>query len=143
MAPHIHPDVAKKFETYPEEVAAALRQLRALIYETAAESELPPPKEGLKWNEPSYSLPSGSPVRFDWKPAKQDHYALYFNCNTTLIATVKELYGSRFQYEGQRALIFSLQDRPPVTEVKHCIRLALCYHQLKHLPLLGAVPESK
>ena len=37
-----------------------------------------------------------------------------------------------------RAIVFGETDEFPVDELKHCISLALTYHRVKHLPLLGA-----
>jgi hypothetical protein len=78
----------------------------------------------------------------DWKVSKPTQYALYFHCQTRLVDTFKELYGQRFRYEGNRAIIFHQDDTVPVAELKHCITLTLTYHRRKHLPLLGACPDS-
>ena len=74
----------------------------------------------------------------DWKPRAPEHYALYFNCKTTLVETFEALYGNLFCYEGNRAIIFTRLELIPVKQLKHCIGLSLQYHHLKHLPLLGA-----
>ena len=65
-------------------------------------------------------------------------YAMYFNCNTSLVDTFKELYGDLFNFEGNRAIVFNETDELVVNELKHCISLALTYHRVKRLPLLGA-----
>ena len=36
-----------------------------------------------------------------------------------------------------RAIVFDETDELPVDELKYCILLALRYHRVKHLPLLG------
>ncbi len=42
------------------------------------------------------------------------------------------------RFEGNRAVLFDVDTSIPVAELKHCISLALTYHKVKHLPLLGA-----
>jgi hypothetical protein len=54
------------------------------------------------------------------------------------VDTFKGVYGDVFKYEGSRAIAFEMNDTIPTKELKHCINLALRYHKLKHLPLLGA-----
>ena len=67
---------------------------------------------------------------------------MYFNCNTSLVDTFRELYGDVFMFEGNRAIVFGEADEIPVAELKHCISLALTYHRVKRLPLLGAGPRT-
>ena len=93
--------------------------------------------EKLKWNEPSYLVDGGSTVRISWLKSFPNHYGMFFHCKTSLIETFKEIYPQEFNYEGKRALIFSLDDELPEKELKHCVKLSLSYHALKHLPLLG------
>ncbi len=64
-------------------------------------------------------------------------YAICFHCKTRLIETFREHYGDMLQFESNRAIIFDMEASVPVDEVKHCISLALSYHKVKHLPLLG------
>ena len=81
---------------------------------------------------------SCSTIRIDWKESKPNQYAMYFHCQTKLVDTFKELYKHVFQFEGNRAILFGLDDRIPENELRHCIFLALTYHRVKHLPMLGA-----
>ena len=74
----------------------------------------------------------------DWKDRAPHEYAMYFNCNTSLVNTFKELYEDVFTFVGNRAMVFGETDELPMDELEHCISLALRYHRLKHLPLLGA-----
>ncbi|MEM7654913.1 MAG: hypothetical protein AAF399_02195 [Bacteroidota bacterium] len=85
-----------------------------------------------------YLVKKGSTLRMDWKPAKPDQYALYFKCTSLLVSTFQELYPDTFRYEKTRAIIFDLEEVVPEAELRHCISLALTYHRVKHLPLLGA-----
>lgn len=130
--------VASKFNSYPEHIREHLLALRQLILETAKETnDAGEITESLKWGEPSFASPKGSPIRIDWKEAKPDQYAMYFNCKTTLIETFKELFGDELQFESNRAIILKIDQELPAKELQLCISLALTYHQIKHLPMLG------
>lgn len=130
--------VMLKFESYPEEVKPVLICLREYIFAAAEEHGLGVVEESLKWGEPSFAVKGGSPVRIDWKSKHPDKYFVYFQCQTRLIETFKELYGDLFTYDGKRAIVLALSSEVPVPELKHCIALSLQYHSVKHLPLLGA-----
>ncbi|CAA0103756.1 Uncharacterised protein [Zhongshania aliphaticivorans] len=130
--------VRKKFKSYPEAVSPLLENIRNQIYLAAVQCGISEIEESVKWGEPSYAAKGGSPIRFDWKEKTPSQYGVYFNCKTTLVETFKEIYGNTFQYEGNRAILFSLTDEVPDKELRHCLTLALRYHTVKHLPLLGA-----
>lgn len=106
--------------------------LRQLIFETAAVTEgVGELEETLKWGEPSYltsKTKSGSTVRIDRKKSNNGQYAIYFKCTTNLVATFKEKYPDKFNYGGNRSIIFNEDDEIPVTELSDCIALALTYH---------------
>ncbi len=115
-----------------------MQLLRQLILETANETEeITTLEETLKWGEPSYITKIGSTLRMDWKPKKPDQYAFYFNCNSNLVSTFKTVYKDVFTYEGNRAIIFKMEDELPVTELKNCIKICLTYHKVKQQLLLG------
>ena len=134
-----NPNVAAAFARYPEPIREKLLRLRQLVLDTAVETEgVGAIDETLKWGEPSYLTMGGSTIRMDWKEKSLRQYALYFNCNSSLVGTFKELYGEEITFEGNRAIVFRETDELPVDALKHCVSLALRYHRLKHLPLLGA-----
>ncbi len=113
--------------------------IRQLVLDTALETDgVLDIEETLKWGEPSFITKNGSTIRMDWKKSKPEQYALYFHCKTKLIDTFKELYRDLFIFAGNRAIVFNENDIIPVNELKHCISLSLNYHNIKHLPLLGA-----
>lgn len=130
--------VKQKFESYPENIADLLSNIRDLIYRVAKQDEIIDLTETLKWGEPSYISKIGSTIRFDWKPKYPDQYCIYFNCKTSLIETFKEVYGDTFMYEGNRAINFKCNQDLPTIELSHCISMALRYKKIKHLDLLGA-----
>lgn len=134
-----NPDVARKFQSYPEEIRQKLLHLRQLILDVASsDPDIGDVDETLKWGEPSYLVEGGSTVRIGWRESRPEHYAMYFNCNTKLIDTFKEVYSGSFSFEGSRAIIFHREDPVPSGALKHCIALSLQYHKIKHLPLLAA-----
>jgi len=133
-----HPDVSRTFNQYPDTVFSKLQYLRNIILTTASQIEdLDTLEETLKWGEPSYCTKSGSTIRIHWKESSPDQYAMYFHCKTKLVDTFKEIYKDVFKYEGNRAIIFNLDDEIPVDDLMHCIELSLTYHNIKHLPMLG------
>ena len=133
-----NPEVARVFASYPESMRKRMMRLRQLVLDRASETEgVDKLEETLKWGEPSYLTKGGSTLRMDWKDRAPNQYAIYFNCNTKLVSTFKELYGDVFTFEGKRAIVFDENDELPVDELKHCVSLTLRYHRLKHLPFLG------
>ena len=130
--------VKAKFDSYPKSIRKKIHALRMLIIECAEEcdhiSEL---EETLKWGEPSYIAKKGSTIRIDWKPKKPDQYAIYFKCTSKLVVTFREVFGDVFNYESNRAIVFSLEDSIPKAELKACIGSALNYHILKKEERLG------
>lgn len=134
-----NPLVADKFAAYPDSVRPVMYELRQLILNTAAQIEgVGKIEETLKWGEPSYLAKGGSTVRIDWKKKSPDYCGMYFNCQSTLVDTFKELYGDTLTVQGNRAIVIKLNEPIPATELKHCVSLSLTYHKIKHLPLLGA-----
>lgn len=131
-------EVEKVFNNYPEEIREKLMLLRKLVLEIAEETDgIKLLEETLKWGEPSYLAKGGSTIRMGWKKSNPAHYAMYFNCNTKLVDTFKERYKDKFKYEGNRAIVFHKNEIIPTNEVKQCILLALTYHSIKNLPMLG------
>lgn len=102
------------------------------------ENKLGEVEETLKWGEASYLVKGGSAIRIDWKPKVPDVIKVFFHCQTRLVETFKEIYRTEFVYEGKRAILIPLNTNINQLPLKHCIELALKYHQIKHLPLLGA-----
>ena len=80
----------------------------------------------------------GSTIRLGMPKSSPERFAMYFNCNTKLVDTFKEVYPNTFEFEGNRAIVFALDDRVDTDALRHCIELALRYHDLKRRPLLGA-----
>lgn len=131
-------EIKNKFESYPSNAREKLQEIRELIFNIAVEDNLGEITEQLKWGEPSYSSKLGSPIRIDWKPKDPEQISVFVNCKTVLIETYKEVYGSSLKYIGNREIVLPLSEPTPLPELKGCISMALKYHKLKKLPLLGA-----
>ncbi|WP_462171396.1 DUF1801 domain-containing protein [Pseudoalteromonas xiamenensis] len=130
-------DVEQHFANYPEDVGVRLGHLREMVIELANELKLGDVTECLKWGEPSFSVSKGSPFRMDWKASSPTNCFLFFHCQTRLVETFKEVYGTELVFQGNRAIILNLAEPWPVSSIRHCVEIALTYHQRKHLPLLG------
>lgn len=135
--------IKSKFDSYPEAARLQLLKIRMAIFEVAVEETLGEVTESLKWGEPSYQSKAGSAIRMGWKAKSPRTVSVYFNCKTTLVDTFKEIYRDTFVYAGNREIVFQVPDNSslkevPMLELKACLSMALRYHQVKHLPLLGA-----
>ena len=126
-------EVKNVFDAYPASVRRKLLALRELIFRTAASTEgVGEVEETLKWGEPAYvtsQTRSGSTIRIAWKNTSPNRYAMYFNCQTTLIETFRTLFPSDFTFEGNRAIIFAESDVIPTDALAFCIAAALTYHR--------------
>ncbi len=131
MTPFASQAVADKFDAYPDQARVAMLALRELVFQTARETDgVGAIEETLKWGEPAYLTrgKSGSTVRIDWKARAPQQYAMYFNCQTTLVETFRTMFPNDFQFEGNRALVFQLHAVMPKDALAMCIAAALTYH---------------
>lgn len=136
MKPFTNPEVAAKFDTYPPNVREKLLALRELIFQTAIATDgVGEIEETLKWGEPAYVTKnkSGSTVRLDWKKKDPNHYAMYFHCKTNLVETFKTIFPHDFKFEGNRALVFSLEEKIPEDSLAICIAASLAYYVKKKI----------
>jgi len=125
--------VTQVFEAYPAPVRQRLLALRELIFQTATTTTgVGKLEETLKWGEPAYvtaESKSGSTIRIAGKKNSATHYAIYFNCQTTLVETYKTLFPGEFTFEGNRAIVFDVADTVPTETLAFCIAAALTYHR--------------
>jgi hypothetical protein len=117
-------------KAYPQPTKAKLLALRRLILDTARTTAgVGRIEEALKWGQPSYLTPetkSGSTVRIDHVDGKQ--YAIFFHCQTDLVATFRELYPDQWSYGGSRCILLNADDKVDEAALRHCVALALTYH---------------
>jgi len=134
MAQFGSPAVAAKFNTYPPKVRRKMLALRELVLQTAARTAgVGEIEESLKWGEPAYATKNkvGSTVRMDWKSKQPERYAMYFHCQTNLVDTFRTLFPSELKFEGNRAIVFALEDIVPHDALALCIAASLTYHLKK------------
>lgn len=124
--------VADVYATYPPRIRARVLELRKLVLNTAAETAgVGALEETLKWGEPAFltkATGSGSTIRIAWKPAKAHRYAMYFNCQTTLVDSFKNMFPTAFRYEGNRAIVFEQDTEIAWPALRICVEMALTYH---------------
>ncbi len=133
-----NPLVDQTIIKYPKKVQDKLDEIRNLILSTAEEiEEISVLEETLKWGEPSYLSKIGSTVRMDWKPKNPNQVAIYFKCTSKLVPTFRSIFGDSLKYENNRAILLDLDKKLPTEQVKTCISMALRYHKIKNLELLG------
>ena len=127
--------VAAIFESYPVAVRKPLLRVRKLIFDTAAALEgVGPIEETLRWGDPTYLTTqsgSGSMVRINRVSRQERAFAVYFHCQTNLVATFRARYARRLKFDGNRALLFDVADELPVAELKDCFTMALTYFQAR------------
>jgi hypothetical protein len=128
-------EVAAKFRDYPDGLRQRLLSLRRLIFDVAATTagvgEL---TETLKWGQPSYltvQTGSGSTVRLDHVRSSPGRTAVYFHCQTNLVATFRELYSHDLRFEGDRAILLEADEAVRDPALRHCLSLAMTYHLRK------------
>ncbi len=116
--------VIEVFESAPEPERTGLLRLRDRIFELAEHDGLAV-EETLKWGQPSYRAPEGSPLRLG-RP-KTGGFAIYAHCATTLIADYAALVpGARI--EGNRAVHFKDVEELEEQPIDLLIRAAFAYH---------------
>jgi len=129
--PFSEPGVEAAFAAFPFDQRNRLLELRALIFEAAAEVDgVGDIVETLKWGQPSY-LPArprvGSTVRLGGTQ-RSDRVAMFFHCQSRLVETFREIYPDQLEFEGNRAICLPIDESFPVESVKHCVSLCLTYH---------------
>jgi hypothetical protein len=128
----VDPAVEKAFDIFPPPVRKKLMALRSLIIDVASETEgVGELTEALRWGQPSYltqATKSGSPIRLGREKKTDGDFAVYFKCQTSLVHRFKQLHKNKFRFEGNRAILFNIDDKIPISELSQCIAMALTYH---------------
>ncbi len=131
--PFDDPNVEATFASFPAPARDSLLALRRLIFETASTTpEVGKLEETLKWGQPAYLTPetkSGSTIRLGLP--KDGGFAIYANCQTTIIPDFRSMFPDDFVYEGNRAVRFVDSDTAPFDKLAFLIRDALTYHLRK------------
>jgi Domain of unknown function (DU1801) len=125
------PTVRAVFDATAPEPRAGMHVLRQLIFDVAARL----PKvgridESLRWGVPAYltsETRSGSTLRIG--APRAGGFALYCNCQTSLIADFRDLMGEAFCYEGNRAVVFRTAEELDAERIGMLVARALTWHQ--------------
>lgn len=120
--PNLPTHITPAFAAYPNSLRPQLLALRDLIHHTAAGLNLPI-TESLKWGQPSFAAPQGTPIRLG--VSKSGHPALFVHCQTTVIRDFAALH-PEFTYDGNRAI--HLDGAVPEGPLRMLITAALTYH---------------
>lgn len=117
-------DVAAVFTGLPP----VLRDVRALIFETADALEVGPLTEALRWGEPAYltdSTKAGSTVRLG---VKEGQAVVFFICHTGLLDGFRSDF-PELPTLGNRGII--VEDGFDRAALALCLSRALTYHRTK------------
>ena len=127
--------VAAVFDSFPPAPRKRLLAIRTLIHSVAAATDgVGEIEETLKWGEPAYLTTrsrSGSTIRLGCPTSQPGHCAVYFNCNTTLVDTFRNLFPNELRFEGNRAIVFAPGERIDTQALAVCVKAALTYHRDK------------
>ena len=135
--PRLSAELDVVYAQFPPPARRALKQLRQLIYATAAaDPRIGALTETLKWGEPAFltnGSKTGTTVRCGWKAKAPQEIAMYVHCQTNLIETFRTLYpqderDDALRFDGNRAIVMSLAQPLPEEPLKRMIHAALTYH---------------
>lgn len=124
-------EVADALARYRPEVQEALLALRAQIYGIAAAQALGPVVERLTWGYPTYGVGSGTSIRLGCEKKTDGDYGMFFKCQTSMVPTLRVRFGDALRFEGNRAVVFRLDEPFPEEAVREVVELALTYQTWK------------
>ena len=127
-APDMPKGVSEAFNALPPDVRARLMEVRALIFALAAELEVGPLRETLKWGQPAYlseATRAGTTIRLG---ASGGRAAAFVHCTTRLVDGFRADFGDRMAFEGNRAVLL---DDAPDDALAICLSRALTYHRAR------------
>jgi hypothetical protein len=118
------PEIDAAIRAAPVASQAGLSYLRARIHEIARAEGLTV-EESLKWGQPSFRAPHGSPLRIG--VPKSGGFAIYAHCSTRLMADFATVAPTAC-IEGNRAVQFADLSDAETQPLDLLIRAALVYH---------------
>lgn len=114
------------FATFDPAKRARLERLRALIFEVAEETPgVGPVSETLKWGQPSYATPKGTPLRLGLTSSGDP--ALFAHCQSRVILDAHSQFWTDLNFEGNRAIVLSVDVPLPEDALRQVIHSALTY----------------
>lgn len=131
------PAVADAFARIPTPVRRNMQHVRERIFAIAAANpQIGALTETLKWGEPSY-LPArpriGTTVRLGYSSKRPEQWGVFVSCQTTLIDAYRGLFADELRFDGNRGILFGVDDNIPQDTLDACIEMALTYHLSKRL----------
>ncbi len=133
------PAIQPVFGRYAPDVREGLTRLRDLILDVAEEEDAGPLEETLKWGQPSYLTTrskSGTTIRIDGDKTDEAAFALFVNCQTSLVEDWKDRF-EHYTYGGNRSVHFRSAEDLKRPELRTMIAEALTYHRRKRQPRGG------
>jgi len=123
--------VASILELLPDAILRPILRLRRIILRTASNLPIGEVEETVRWGQVAYVTRKGigSTIRIGAVKGSTERYAIYFHCQTNLIATFKKKYRGKFHFEGNRAILFNRAEKIHSKELVECISMALTYHR--------------
>lgn len=124
------PAVAEWLNDVPAGLHDCLVRLRMLVHAVALDEAAWPLVEEIKWGQPSYRSPHGresTPVRLGW--TGDGDAALLTHCQSTVVGEFRAVFGDRFRFDGNRAVLFASADEIREPELAELIRHALTYRR--------------
>ena len=129
--PSMPPEVKAAFGRIDPKARESLMEVRDLIFATADDVDAGPLTETLKWGEPAYlteASKSGTTLRLGQPKGQPSKCAIFVPCQTTLVAEFREtLDDPLIALEGNRAILFAVDEALPREGLRHCIAQALTY----------------
>lgn len=129
--------IRQVFEKTPSLPKRKLLEIRECIFSVSNALKVENFEETLKWGQVSYLCKHGSTIRIGWDEKHSEQVSIFFNCNSSIVETAKEIYGDRLRFKGNREVVFMLDEILPQTALEDIIAMGLVYHQIKHKQLLG------
>lgn len=120
--------------TWPDSAQSCFAQLRGIVHDVAAQADVGPLDESLKWGQPAWRPKrprTGSTLRIDWSPATPNRLLAFVDCKTDLAAQMDNRYPQQFHNDGRRALGFDLDAPLDRDAVWHLAHITLTYHRTK------------
>ena len=115
------------FDAFPPDTRDPLLTLRSLIYANAADLNVGPVEESLKWGQPSYvpaAPKTGTPIRLGC--SKSGDIAVFVHCQSSVLKDLAPVLPAGVTLDGTRGVLFT--DGIDTSVATTVIRAALTYH---------------
>jgi hypothetical protein len=130
VAQRVPAEVQRALAAYPSIVRDRLYALRGLVLEEAEARGLML-TETLTWGAPTFRTVSrsGTPIRIGREKKTAGDYALFFKCRTAMVQELRSRFADELRFEGNRAIVFRVDEPFPEQQVRVSIGLALTYYR--------------